>query len=816
MTQEHSAQVTEQPTQLGQPNEQWQKIAATHSPHELAQGHTFWLWAYRIGIFGSFAALAMFIVERMAGTNEQIWYWTSGQYLNGGIGLIFAFSFSAFVYGFYLTDYTIRARLFIFSVAVIFPLFAEVSQTMHRGGESTRAVSQSSPEFKAAQQALAAMTNANPTASSASAVAAAAGAKAKHEAELKACARYESETRRDKCRRYETAKIAEADGNMAGYSATGNAALAANQQGITQMITTVGQLGNNAEHSHEMVKFFMEIGMSALVAALIMSILIIGSIEAGLAWLGDHVKQYQKAMRARGLEIGNQKKAVISFNSADNSPALSAPMTALTTTANAAKQTVAEYAEKFEQGLKASPEIIATEYARADYANKQVLADVGNIASKIGKTLDNKFDQQRFLKLMYAEARTQILNGGIQPTIKAVSFVLSDVIKMHSKTVGELPASIINADLNKMAEKMLEKLAMERVITKTNNGYALSSQFRDNHPTPAGISSTIKMIVDGVDTNKAKTAAEIKQAVYNTYSVIPNPVDLDDSALDQVADKIAAERKATSATVSHFAQPSPTAGIVDRNSLTALADRNSLTGQRNSVNEVNEVSEVNDGQRLADMSKKLAKAEQALAQKIADTAEKEAADLADRLAAEKKVAADLADRIAAEASAQAKVAAEEEERKRAAAAKEAADRIAAEASAQAKVAAEEEERKRAAAAKEAADRIAAEKKAAADLADRIAAEKKAAADLADRAERGSLTDEQIEIAVNVIRNAVNEAHISSLGSPTVAPLLKAAGLPTSTDSLRALSKLACRELALEGLVIPNPRYAKGQPLYIIA
>jgi hypothetical protein len=783
MTQEHSAQVTEQPTQLGQPNEQWQKIAATHSPHELAQGHTFWLWAYRIGIFGSFAALAMFIVERMAGTNEQIWYWTSGQYLNGGIGLIFAFSFSAFVYGFYLTDYTIRARLFIFSVAVIFPLFAEVSQTMHRGGESTRAVSQSSPEFKAAQQALAAMTNANPNASSASAVAAAAGAKAKHEAELKACARYESETRRDKCRRYETAKIAEADGNMAGYSATGNAALAANQQGITQMITTVGQLGNNAEHSHEMVKFFMEIGMSALVAALIMSILIIGSIEAGLAWLGDHVKQYQKAMRARGLEIGNQKKAVISFNSADNSPALSAPMTALTTTANAAKQTVAEYAEKFEQGLKASPEIIATEYARADYANKQVLADVGNIASKIGKTLDNKFDQQRFLKLMYAEARTQILNGGIQPTIKAVSFVLSDVIKMHSKTVGELPASIINADLNKMAEKMLEKLAMERVITKTNNGYALSSQFRDNHPTPAGISSTIKMIVDGVDTNKAKTAAEIKQAVYNTYSVIPNPVDLDDSALDQVADKIAAERKATSATVSHFAQPSPTAGIVDRNSLTALADRNSLTGQRNSVNEV---SEVNDGQRLADMSKKLAKAEQALAQKIADTAEKEAADLADRLAAEKKVAADLADRIAAEASAQAKVAAEEEERKRAAAAKEAADRIAA------------------------------EKKAAADLADRLAAEKKVAADLADRAERGSLTDEQIEIAVNVIRNAVNEAHISSLGSPTVAPLLKAAGLPTSTDSLRALSKLACRELALEGLVIPNPRYAKGQPLYIIA
>jgi len=102
----------------------WQVIAETQSPHELSQGHGFWLWAYRIGVAGSFAALAMFIVERMAGTDAQVWDWTAGQLLNGGVGLVFAFIFSAFVYGFYLTDYSIRQRFFVFAVAVSFPLFA--------------------------------------------------------------------------------------------------------------------------------------------------------------------------------------------------------------------------------------------------------------------------------------------------------------------------------------------------------------------------------------------------------------------------------------------------------------------------------------------------------------------------------------------------------------------------------------------------------------------------------------------------------------------------------------------------------------------
>ena len=362
----------------------WQVIAETQSPHELSQGHSFWLWAYRIGIGGSFAALAMFIIERMAGTDAQIWEWTAGQMLNGGIGFVFAFVFSAFVYGFYLTDYSIKKRLFVFLVAVSFPLFAEVSQTMHRGEESTISKSQSSPEFIAAQKALATMTGTNPTVTQSAGIAEALGEKAKHGAELANCTRYTSPARVQKCQRYERTKIAEADGKAAGYNVASTAASSAHHEGLQATIKQIGELGNNENHAHAMVKLLMSFGMSLLWASLVMAILIIGSIEAALAWLGGNVKDFQNAMRARGLEIGNQKRAVVRFSHDDSHPTL---MSGATTIGNAnstppvagfadsARQTVNEYATK-------AAETIATENAKAQYAR----ANTYNIA---GDALDN-------------------------------------------------------------------------------------------------------------------------------------------------------------------------------------------------------------------------------------------------------------------------------------------------------------------------------------------------------------------------------------------------------------------------------------------
>jgi hypothetical protein len=477
---------------------EWQKIAETQSEHELAQGHKFWLWAYRIGVGGSFTALAIFIIERMSGTDAQIWDYTSGQALNSLVGLIFAFAFSAFVYGFYLTDYSIKQRLFVFTVAVIFPLFAEVSQTMNRGEESQKAGSQASPEFLAAQAAFATMTGANPAAGNAGAIAAAAGEKAKHEAELKACSRYTVATKREKCQRYEQGKIAEADGKAQGYTASSNAALTAHQGNLTNMIGTIQTLGNNANHAHSMVKLFMELGISLLVASLIMATLIIGSIETALAWLGDHVKNHQKAMRARGLEIGNQKKAVVKAYRSDSSPTPlneSAPMTALTNTANAAKQTVAEYATKIEEGLKASPEIIATEYARANAGNNRLMEDAGNIAGKLGAKLDDA---------------------------------------LNAANRKDYPQTILYPNAEGKSPEDYS------IIKRVDKSPTLSGENTVKYLAPRmSVEETVKAIQSSVKVSGATSPEAIQAAVFDGFAALHNPAPLSDDVLNRMAGKLA-------------------------------------------------------------------------------------------------------------------------------------------------------------------------------------------------------------------------------------------------------------------------------------
>ena len=79
----------------------------------------------------------------------------------------------------------------------------------------------------------------------------------------------------------------------------------------------------------------------------------------------------------------------------------------------------------------------------------------------------------------------------------------------------------------------------------------------NNRPTPSSISSTIKTIVNGVDLSKANTAGDIKKAVYNAYSVIPNPAPLNDTDLDKVAEKITQDRGIQPPAIAAEQHPAP-------------------------------------------------------------------------------------------------------------------------------------------------------------------------------------------------------------------------------------------------------------------
>ncbi len=174
---------------------------------------------------------------------------------------------------------------------------------------------------------------------------------------------------------------------------------------------------------------------------------------------------------------------------------------------------------------------------------------------------------------------------------------------------------------------------------------------------------------------------------------------------------------------------------------------------------------------------------------------------------EAKARAEQAARERAEAEHQARLQAERERMER--------EKAAAEARAERERQARERlERERAE-----AERIAREQ---ADLAakaeaDRLAREK-AEADLKARAEElGRLTEKQVGLAADVIEKAIKEGRVTTLGFESLKADLKAADLPTSSDSIRRLIKLGCQALVARGVVTPNPRAGvSGQPNFLIA
>lgn len=201
-------------------------------------------------------------------------------------------------------------------------------------------------------------------------------------------------------------------------------------------------------------------------------------------------------------------------------------------------------------------------------------------------------------------------------------------------------------------------------------------------------------------------------------------------------------------------------------------------------------------------------------------AEKQKAEAAAQAAREAKARADKeeAARLAmedkqrqVEAAAQAEKAAKQEAERQARLAKEMADRKEQERLAALKQA-EEERAERERLEREQEAREAAAKAAEAE---RVAKEQ---AEAERQARLGCLTDEQVDLAADIIRQAVGVGNLSSLGRDAVKPLFDAAKeqLPGNKDLRDRLRDLACEKLAGEGgLVAFNPKFAAGKPKYIV-
>ncbi len=200
------------------------------------------------------------------------------------------------------------------------------------------------------------------------------------------------------------------------------------------------------------------------------------------------------------------------------SRAESAPLAAF---ANSAKQGVAEYAQKVEQGLKASPEIIAREYARADYANKQVLADAGVIGGKIGAKID---------AALYPPT----------PLTETDSF----------KQSPEQKAFV-------MAEYQKRMDEYERAQKST-----LGGENTVKYLTPKmSVEETVKHIQVSVKQSGATSPDAIQAAVFDTFAAMPNPAPLNDVILERIAEKMAEKAIPTASPSVPFHQQSGATGL---------------------------------------------------------------------------------------------------------------------------------------------------------------------------------------------------------------------------------------------------------------
>lgn len=171
-----------------------------------------------------------------------------------------------------------------------------------------------------------------------------------------------------------------------------------------------------------------------------------------------------------------------------------APKSAFTSMANSARQTVGEYAEKVEAGLKASPEVIATEYSRAQNARENVY-----------------------------QVAADKLDGLNKPSAPVKTF-------RESLRDGDKVVSIGALD--------------EPVIT-----------YPARPANQMSVADTVKQIQASVKASGANSPAAIQTAVFDAYAGMANPAPLNDVILERIAGKLV--EKSVRAQPEQHAQTSP-------------------------------------------------------------------------------------------------------------------------------------------------------------------------------------------------------------------------------------------------------------------
>lgn len=294
---------------------------------------------------GSFLAMSFFITHNMVGTNKPLWdsvngfNWTIGQNLYLLISLGFAFGFNAFTWFFYQVEQSVRNRAFILAVAVLFPMFCEVGQSMTRAEETRHESATESETFKTMQKRVE-NAGASKDTGLASLIADSEADKAKAQTALEQCwTKYKGEVSQGQCKRKQEQAIAQAQGRIQSLRQSGIEQINTTSQQLAKDSQTLKDLEHDTTFLQPIVRLLMGLGFPALLASFTIALVIIGSIEVAMSYLGGLLRQIKETLRAKGVEP-TPKQAVF------QSPFVSA--------------------------LHSTGEVLAGEMAKAQYAQEQL------------------------------------------------------------------------------------------------------------------------------------------------------------------------------------------------------------------------------------------------------------------------------------------------------------------------------------------------------------------------------------------------------------------------------------------------------------
>jgi hypothetical protein len=407
-----------------------------------------------LAAFAAFLASAFFVVKYYVGGEMHPATWTGEQWANAILGLGITAVITAAQAFLYASGYKGPAAVAATVIVVFFGLFSEISQSMEREDATVRTRSENSPVFQAALGSIKTLT------SSAASISPQQQAMADATAKLQ----YWEGVKTDKSgSRYSRRTV---ERNIARYQQQADSfAQQTRLQGANHAVLLNGAIAQAKALEYDEDKHYAMIrlikgmfGVAGIWASFLFSVIIIGTFEYAFHFVGAYVSDHRQALRLLGRDAHGE---------------LINPDEKQASSSNIPKDYGND--ERGEYLKWVTPERSSNPPANIRTAQMEPSATARTAADKMEEERPEPapskirdITQQRFFRLIYAEVRTRVINGTVKPTVRPVTDAVTEVIKHHTRTLGLQPALIGKPERQKIAEKILEKLADEMVLELNN------------------------------------------------------------------------------------------------------------------------------------------------------------------------------------------------------------------------------------------------------------------------------------------------------------------------------------------------------------